>query len=166
MTETLQWIVDRCDRTYHKGNWAGSGVLPSIEGVEVETAHWRPHPEQHTIAEIVLHMAYWKDAAGARIAGRSWNYDEHQDWRPVSPTGQGWDQAKAELQAAHGRLMADLRALRDDQLLVPVTRVEWEKSTLRVIDLAVDVATHDHYHAAQIFVLKRLSATRAGAAPA
>ncbi len=166
MTNILHWIAERCDRTYTRGNWAGSGVLPSIEGVSVEAVHWRPHPEQHTIAEIVLHMAYWKDAAGARIAGRSWTYDEYQDWRPVPATEQGWGQAKAELQAAHERLMADLRALRDDRLLAPVTRVEWEKPTLRVIDLAVDIATHDHYHAAQIFVLKRLSATRTGAAPA
>jgi len=156
-TEILQWIVDRCDRTYRRGNWAGSGVLPALEGVTVETAHWRPHPEQHTIAEIVLHMAYWKDAAAARLAGRPWTDDEQEDWRPVPRTAAGWDQARAELQAAHERLMADLRTLGGEQLLTAVSRGDGGEPT-RAIDLAVDVATHDHYHAAQIFVLRRLHA--------
>jgi len=43
-------------------------------------------------------------------------------------------------------------------LLAPLAKAQWETRTLRVIDLVVDIATHDHYHAAQIFVLKRLSA--------
>ena len=29
-------------------------------------------------------------------------------------------------------------------------------TALRAIDLVMDIATHDHYHSAQIFVLKRL----------
>ncbi len=161
MTNILHWIAERCDQTYKKGNWAGRGVLPAIDGISAEMAHWRPHPEQHTIAEIVLHMAYWKDAAGARMAGRPWTHDEQLDWRPVPTTEQGWGQARAELQAAHERVMADLRALSDDRLLTSLGKGWWaETATLRVIDLAVDVASHDLYHAAQIFVLKRLSAAR------
>ena len=156
MDDVFQWILDHCDRTYRRGNWAGRGVLPALEGVDGTAAHWRPHPEQHTIAEIVLHIAYWKDAAGARLAGRPWTYDEQQDWRQVAATESGWAQAHRELDAAHERLMADLRALGADRLLAPLPKVEGEARTLRAIDLAMDIATHDHYHAAQIFVLKRL----------
>lgn len=90
------------------------------------------------------------------MAGRPWAYDEQQDWPTVPATEQGWTLARAELQAAHERLMADLHALSEKQLLAPLSKVQWETRTLRVIDLAVDIATHDHYHAAQIFVLKRL----------
>ncbi len=164
MTEILQWIIAHADRTYRKGNWAGKGVLPGVEGISVEAAHWRPHPDQHTIAEIVLHMAYWKDAAATQLAGRPWTYDDASDWRAVPTTAQGWAAARAELQAAHERLMTDLRAVPADRLLEPVARVGADGDTDRAIDLAVDIATHDHYHAAQIFVLKRLS-TGAAAPP-
>ena len=54
------------------------------------------------------------------------------------------------------RLMEDLHSLGADRLLAPLRKTEWETRPLRTIDLAVDIATHDHYHAAQIFVLKRL----------
>jgi uncharacterized damage-inducible protein DinB len=155
------WLIEHVDRTYQKGNWAGTGVRPALEGVNATIAAWRPHPEQHTIAELALHMAYWKDAAGARVAGRSWTYDEHQDWRTVPGTEQGWAHAQSELQAAHARLMTDLRALPADRLMVPVSPTPGQTRVLQAIDLVVDIATHDHYHAAQIFVLKRLHGARA-----
>ncbi|TMJ00651.1 MAG: DinB family protein [Bacillati bacterium ANGP1] len=158
MDDVVQWILEHVDQTYRKGNWAGRGVLPAIEGVDAGAAHWRPHPEQHTIAEITLHMGYWKDAAGTRVAGRPWTYDEQQDWRGVPATDQGWSQARTELERAHQRLMQDLHSLGTDRLLAPLRKTEWETRSLRTIDLAVDIATHDHYHAAQIFVLKRLYA--------
>lgn len=104
----IDWIVSRGDGTYRRGNWAGKGPLPSIKGVTADVAHLR-HPDQHTIAEIVLHMAYWKDAVTARLTGQPWKYDESQNWRAAVATEQGWAQARAELGAAHRRLMAALR---------------------------------------------------------
>ncbi len=68
--DAYAWLIEHVDRTYQEGNWAGTGVRPALEGVSAELAGWRPHPEQHTIAEIALHMAYWKDAVGARLAER------------------------------------------------------------------------------------------------
>ena len=99
-------------------------------------------------------MAYWKDAVTARLTGRPWKYDESQNWRAAVATEQGWAQARGELGAAHKRLMAALRTLTPERLVEPV-RGPW-----RLIDLVADVATHDTYHAAQIFVLRRLKATR------
>ncbi len=132
-------------------------MRPALEGVSAELAAWRPHPEQHTIAEITLHIAYWKDAVGARLADRPWTYDEKQNWRTVPATAHGWSHSLAELQASHERLMRDLRALSSTRLMAAVgTTPGGPTRELRAIDLVVDIATHDHYHAAQIFVLKRL----------
>ncbi|HEX9532256.1 MAG TPA: DinB family protein [bacterium] len=162
--DAYDWLIEHVDRTYQKGNWAGTGVRPALEGVSAELAAWRPHPEQHTIAEIALHMAYWKDAVGARLAERPWTYDEEQNWRTV-PATQGWTRVASELQAAHERLMSDLRALSGTRLMAPVGPTPGGPTReLRAIDLVVDIATHDHYHAAQIFVLKRLHGGPGGAA--
>lgn len=146
------WLVARCHGTYRRGNWAGKGALPSIEGVSVEVAHCR-HPDEHTIAEIVLHMAYWKDAVTARLTGQSWKFDDRLNWRPAAPGEQGWVEARSELAAAHKRLMAALRGLTSARLLERV------RGPLRLIDLVADIATHDTYHAAQIFILRRLPAS-------
>lgn len=158
------WLRNRVDRTYRSGNWAGSGPLRAIRGVSPQAAHWRPHPEQHTIAEITLHMGYWKDAVTARLVGRPWRYDQDANWRPVAPTARGWAQARAELAGAHRRLMHALRAARDaDLLAAPAAAVDPRRLRWRMLDFVVDVATHDSYHAAQIFVLRRLAASAVGA---
>lgn len=156
--EIVAWIVEHCDRTYSKGNWAGPGVLRSIDGVTVEEASWRPNHEQHTIAEMVLHMAYWKDAATARFTKQSWEFNEEMDcWRPVPPTAQGWEEARAELQFAHERILQALRSLSVERLFDEVAKAWWmDNNKARIIDWAVGVAHHDMYHAAQIFVLRRL----------
>lgn len=152
------WLRARVDRTYRSGNWAGPGVLRAIRGVSPAAAHWRPHPDQHTIAEITVHMGYWKDAVEARLTGRPWTYDKAANWRPVAPTARGWAGARAELAAAHRRLMRALRATRAADLLAPAAAVDPRRLRWRMLDFVVDVATHDSYHAAQIFVLRRLAA--------
>ncbi len=154
------WARRRVDGTYRSGNWAGPGVLPAIRGIPPAVAHWRPHPDQHTIAEMVRHMGYWKLAVEARLTGRPWTYDRVENWRPVPRTPRGWAGARAELAAAHRRLMRALRRVRSADLVAPVQPVDPRRRRWSVLDFVIDVATHDSYHAAQIFVLRRLAAKR------
>jgi hypothetical protein len=149
----LPWIRLHNGQTFHKRNWAGRGVIPALRGVSTAQAHWRPHPKQHTIAEITLHMAYWKDAVTAHLRRQPWKYDETLNWRSVPPTKRGWVNAQAELRGAHRRLMGSLRTISPARLWQPIRPQHPD----RLIDLAVGIATHDSYHAAQIFVLRRLS---------
>lgn len=101
-------------------------------------------------------MAYWKDAVTARLAGRPWTYSEEMDWRPVAPTAQGWEEARKELEDAHGRLLEELSALREERLPEILGKAWWlEGGQARVIDFAIGIAHHDQYHAAQIYVLRR-----------
>ena len=150
------WLVRRCHQTYRKGNWAGKGVLSALKGVTAEMAHWRPHPEQHTIAEIALHMGYWKDSVTAGLTRKPWTHDKELDWRSPAPTEQGWQEALTELQRAHNRLTKALRGLKPARLMQPLQ----PRRRLSVADLVVDIATHDSYHSAQIFVLRRLFHTK------
>jgi uncharacterized damage-inducible protein DinB len=154
-----EWVCARCDRTFRSRNWAGKGALAALARVTAEVAHWRPHPKQHTIAETVLHMAFWKDVVAGVLASPSYRYRGEDNWRTVEPTDAGWRQAQGALRTAHRGLMRVLRRLRDRDLLKKVRGGR----KVTVADLAVDIATHDSYHAAQIFVLRRLDAhARAG----
>ena len=104
-------------------------------------------------------MAFWKDVVAGVLASPSSRYRGEDNWRAVEPTDAGWRQTQGALRTAHRGLMRVLRRLRDRDLLKKVRG--GRKDT--VADLAVDIATHDSYHAAQIFVLMRLYArARAG----
>ncbi len=151
--DILRWARARVDQTFRKRNWAGRGVLPALRGVTSAQAHWRPSPAQHTIAEIALHMAYWKDAVSAHLRQLPWKYDEQLNWRPVPPTMRGWVNARAELRASQQRLRRSLQGFPAARLLQPLRPRHPDK----YIDLVIDIATHDTYHAAQIFVLRQLA---------
>lgn len=154
--DLLRWLIRRCDRTYRRGNWAGGGPGRALHGVTSEAAHVR-HPGEHTIAESALHMAYWKDAVTAHVTGKPWTFDPQGNWRSPAPTAEGWAQARAELAASHRRLMRALRGLTPRRLEERVAR------GVTVLDLLVDIATHDTYHAAQVFILRRLAEAAPGA---
>lgn len=148
------WALQHCRRTYRRGNWAGKGTLLAIKDLTAESAHWRPQPDQHNIAETALHMAYWKDAVTARLVGGKWKYSEADNWRTVPSTTDGWRRAQAELAAAQRRLVEAIRALR------PARLMDRAVGPWKLLDFIVDIATHDSYHSAQIFVLRRLYAGR------
>lgn len=156
---TMRWLLRRYDSTYRRGNWSGWGPLKAITGLSSDAAHWRPHAGQHTIAEMVLHMAYWKDFVRAGLRGEPIKLTEEDNWRTVPPTEEGWAQARAELEAAHRRLRKTLQNL-DPKRLQDTVRRQW-----RVIDFVGDIATHDTYHGAQIFVLRHLFEARRASEP-
>jgi uncharacterized damage-inducible protein DinB len=155
--DITDWIGERYDLTYRLGNWAARGLMPALQGVTAEMANWRPAHDQHTIAEIVAHIAYHKELVAKRLRGEPREYLQESDWQAGPPTKDGWGRVVARLEAAHQDLGAVITAIKPDQLSEPLDR-SWLSPELvtRRIDLAVDVATHDIYHAGQIFVLKRL----------
>jgi uncharacterized damage-inducible protein DinB len=155
------WIVERFELTNKLGNWAAHGVAPALEGVTVEMANWRPVPDQHTIAEMIAHLAYHRELVALRLRGEPKDYRAEDDWQAGAATGDGLTQVRARLDRAHRDVAAALAELKPDELLKPVM-ASWlsPKRLTRTIDLGVDIATHDLYHAGQIFVLKRLYAAR------
>lgn len=173
--EIVSWIVEHVDLTYQKGNWAGPGPLPALDGLTVEEASWRPNPEQKTAGEMIRHMAYWKDAVTVRLTGQPWEYKDEDNWRAMPATERGLEEARAELAASHERLLDALRALTPARLDERVGRAWWREpvdplspyaagytddvtpgqARATAIDFAIGAAQHDMYHAAQIFVLRR-----------
>jgi uncharacterized damage-inducible protein DinB len=155
--EITGWIAERYDLTHRLGNWAAHGVAPALEGVTAEAANWRPAPDQHPIAEMVAHIAYHRELVAKRLRGGPWEFKREDDWQAGPSTEAAWTQVRARLEGAHEDFAAALAGLRAGQLLEPLDK-SWlsPKLVTRRIDYAIDVATHDLYHAGQIFVLKRL----------
>jgi hypothetical protein len=151
------WLAERLERTYGEGNWAGKGIRPALEGLTAAEAHWRPVPAQHTIAEIAWHMAYWCWKVAHWLDPDAVTDPGEEGWRPVAPTPEAWLEVQLELERAHGAAAAVIRKFAS-AALADKADGPWTK-----LDVVVDLATHDSYHAAQIFVLRRWYAAAQGA---
>lgn len=155
------WLAERLEGTYVEGNWAGKGIRPALEGLTAAEAHWRPVPAQHTIAEIARHMAYWCWQVAHWLDPDAVTDPGEEGWQPVAPTPEAWLEVQLDLERAHRTAAAVIRKLTAEALGQPYRPGgpgPWKK-----LDVVVDLATHDSYHAAQIFVLRRWYAAGRGA---
>lgn len=151
MDDLRVYLAERLERTYREGNWSGPGVVPALAGITVEEAHWRPAPDQHTIAELAWHIAYWCWFVAHRLDPETVTHPG-DDWQPVERSEAAWATVLDEIDRAHAACDRAIREVAPERLDQPVR----PESPWRMLDLVTDIATHDSYHAAQIFVLRRL----------
>jgi uncharacterized damage-inducible protein DinB len=151
MTEVKR-IDDQLQRAFEGEAWHGPAVLEVLKGVTAAQAAARPIPSAHSIWELVLHMATWKNVVSRRLRGESvTDVPAEVDWPPVPATGKSeWEAAQARLREAHQDLRRTLATVKDEELEANPAP---ETSTRYV--LLHGVIQHDLYHAGQIAVLKK-----------
>jgi hypothetical protein len=129
----------------------------TIRRVHAAEAQWRPHPGRRTIADIVVHAAYWKYAVRRRLRGdqRGSFALKGSNWfaLPALLTEQLWKQYVGLLDAEH-------QALREAVAELPPARLHklLPGGKYTVAATIYGAASHDVYHAGQIQLLKRLQA--------
>ena len=80
-------------------------MLEVLEGMDARRAASRPLASAHSILELTLHMAVWKDVVRRRLQGESWQPTPEEDWGPAAgKSAAGWDAARATLDASHRAL--------------------------------------------------------------
>jgi hypothetical protein len=143
------------DECYEKKAWHGPNLKGSIRGLSAEQAAWRPHPSRHSIAENVVHCAYWKYAVRRRLRG-----DKRGSF---ALKGSNWFVLPSPLSESHWRefvalLETEHRSLRAEVASFPVERLEDfpEGGKVPFSSQLFGIAVHDVYHAGQIQLLKRL----------
>lgn len=143
------------EESYDKKAWHGPNLRGSIRGLTPAQAGWRPAPDRHSIAEHVLHAAYWKYTVRRRIRGdaRGTFPLKGSNWFPVSESlsNQEWKAHIALLAGEHGSLREVITQLSPDSLqkIAP-------GGTTSLLSLIMGIASHDVYHAGQIQLLRRL----------
>ncbi len=65
----LALLLQIIDQSYNKKAWHGPNLKGSIRGLDACDAEWRPHPGRRSIADMVVHAAYWKYAIRCRLRG-------------------------------------------------------------------------------------------------
>lgn len=151
-------LLSSLDRAFERKAWHGPNLLGSLRGVTPREASFRPAPGRHSIAELIVHCAYWKYAVKRRVT------KERRGSFPLA--GSDWF-ARGGPDA--GALAADLallkrchRELREVVAELPPERLDERARpggwTLR--ETIAGAADHDIYHAGQVSLLKRLAKAR------
>jgi DinB family protein len=145
------------DESYDRKSWHGPNLKGSIRRLSGEEAAWRPHPSRHSIAEHVVHCAYWKYALRRRLRG-----DKRGSF---ALKGSNWFAISVPLSALDWKAFVELlesehRLLRTEVAGFPIDRLADLPAGGKVsfVNMIYGIALHDVYHAGQIQLLKRLQA--------
>ncbi len=146
----LARIADQLRRAMRGEAWHGSSLRELLDGVTAAQAAAHPVPGAHSIGEIVLHVAAWRDAVRMRLAGKEVRPADEQDWPPLAPGDAAWSQANAVLERSTELLVDALARESDAQLDEPIL----PGFSTRYVTLH-GVVQHDLYHAGQIALLRK-----------
>ena len=150
MTE-VERILDQCRRAFEGNAWHGPALLELLSEVKSEDAAAHPIAAVHSIWEIVLHIAAWKNACKRRLEGDRAQLTDTEDWPIVKQTtSEKWQDAKDNLLKNHQQLLEAISRLDERRLDTPV--IEGMSSVYITLQ---GVVQHDLYHAGQIAILKR-----------
>src|SRR5688572_2072455 len=92
---------------YGPGAWHGHDMRAAVADVSAEDAFWRPQPERHNIAELVLHHTYFVRQVRAQLSGREPEpfVLKGEDWFELpNETVMTWREIRALLEAEQQRL--------------------------------------------------------------
>jgi hypothetical protein len=156
MNARLETLLDAVDRAYDVRSWHGPNLRGSLRGVDAAMAARRPAPGRHNIWEEAVHCAYWKYRVAYQLdesAPRAFD-ETGSNWieRPAgAATRQAWRTDLERLEAWHARLRASIEGFDPRRLDDPVGSGEFTYA-----GVIAGIAAHDHYHAGQIRLIRRL----------
>ena len=145
--------LELLDEAYNRRSWHGTNLRGSVRRLTADEAAWRPTGVPHSVADIVLHCAYWKYAARRRLVGapRGSFPLQGSNWFGVrgALSDADWHARVALLDKQHAELRAVVAALSPARLDDTPAG-----SKVPTAMLLRGVALHDVYHAGQIQVIK------------
>jgi len=146
--------IEQFEKVYSDSPWYGDSIQQIINQVTEEAAFWQPTKNAHSIAQIVWHMVYWRQALIKRLEGDvaykpsmksedNWSINEKlQNSR--------WEKIKELLAESQEKLITLLKK-QDDSLL---DKAYSEKASY--LDVITGIFQHDLYHLGQIAYLKSI----------
>jgi uncharacterized damage-inducible protein DinB len=145
-------------RAWDGDAWHGPPLNQLVANLPAKTASARPIQGVHSIAEIVLHIAFWKGIGRSRLAGEAVFPSDAEGWPELSGNDEtAWQGVLSLLKARHKELTEAIGALTDARLDDEITGKDKGYSAYVLIHGLIQ---HDLYHAGQIAVLKKAAGAR------
>jgi uncharacterized damage-inducible protein DinB len=114
----------------------------------------------HSIWELVLHIAAWKNEVRRRLSGAPAAEPQEGDWpQPGETTAERWQAALEHLETSHRLLVSAVRDFPEPNLYIPSNdqRDREQGTGVTYYELLHGLVQHDVYHAGQIALLKKAS---------
>ena len=151
----IELLLGFIDQAFTGPSWHGTALWGSLRGVRAEVARRRPASGRHSIWELTLHAAYWKNAVRRRLtADAAVEFARGtSEWTTVPPglTEADWKADKALLKREHDLLRAVVARFPVKDL----AKKAWMSRYTNIVTIE-GVAAHDLYHCGQIQLVKRL----------
>lgn len=156
----IQHIIRLLQETFEGNPWHGRSLKALLSEVTPEMALKKPNAASHSIAELVYHIATWRDFTISRLKaeeGKDMEYFERNDWRMLDLNSfQTWEQGLQMLEETQQRLLTVLEEFQDSILPEKVA-----ERTYNFKVLLYGLVQHEAYHAGQIaYVSKLLTAAK------
>lgn len=134
--------------------WYGDSICQILGSITPAKAFWQPTATAHSIAQIISHMIYWRQALIRRLDGDI-------EYKPSMKSADNWKSneqlrragfpaLKKSLDESHSILLTLLSKQKDSVLKKRYS----DKATFR--DLINGILQHDLYHTGQIAYLKSI----------
>jgi uncharacterized damage-inducible protein DinB len=156
--DEISRIVDQLEREHAGDPWHGSPLSQILEGVTHTQAAAKPISAGHSIWELVLHVAAWKNEVRRRLSGAAAGEPQEGDWPAIADVSEaGWRAARDHLELAHRLLISAVRELPETKLFEPTNdhRNRAMGTGVTYYELLHGIVQHDVYHAGQIALLKK-----------
>jgi len=141
-------------------NWLDESFRKKISNLSDDQVFIRPHPELHSIGELISHLLVWRKASIDKLNGKetTLSIDSSENWRTNEELEiLGWAKLEKEFYQSTEQLLAIL-ADKDDSFLKNTYR---DKYTFHY--LVEGLIHHDLYHLGQIgLTIKFLNTKQAG----
>jgi uncharacterized damage-inducible protein DinB len=154
----IQELVAQFKRVYSESPWYGDSILGIINQISDEAAFWQPNKNAHSIAQIVWHMIYWREAIIKRLEG-------DVVYRPSMKSEENWSN-DAKLKTIKWKSIKELLAESQEKLITLLNKQDdslldkayTEKATYG--ELITGIFQHDLYHLGQIAYLKSIHSSK------
>jgi uncharacterized damage-inducible protein DinB len=145
-------LVKEMQDAFHGPSWHGPAVLEALKDVDAKMASARPIKNGHTIWELVLHMACWKDVGRWRLEGNDHIPTDEENFPSVSNRSDAaWERAQQTLITAHEKLVKAVEGATANKL-----EECFPEGPLSHFTRLYGVIHHDLYHTGQIALLKKM----------
>jgi hypothetical protein len=139
-------FAKKLEEIYTGEPWFGESLLTKLGNITSERAFHQPLPGEHSIAELLSHMEFWRKSILYHLRDdKSINFttDHPENWPTLEAIKtKGWEQLCASFKETHSALIHELNTL-------PVL-------TEDQIAYLNGIIEHDIYHLGQIGIVKKM----------
>jgi len=139
-------IISLLEKSFRGPAWHGPAVTEALETVTASMAIQQASTA-HTIIELVLHMAAWRNFVSKRLTG---NNDFEVSEMDNFPKGTDWAAAIEALRQSQEELVSAIKSFPEEKWddIVPTRTYDFYTMLHGIIQ-------HDIYHTGQIILLKK-----------